>query len=107
MNKPVIPENDRVDEAGPPVLMYPLHGCEALGVMDEKAMTKRMKQMRQTIRTHWNHDGVKAMIEMIQLRTARMQREAIQAGAGAHAQGQAFALDELITVFHGILVSID
>lgn len=89
----------------PPVILFPAHGCEGLGMISEKQAEKLLAENRDAIRSHWNHAGVKAIVSLIEQRGCRLQREAIGPGAGAHHQGQAFAMNELITVLHGILLS--
>ncbi len=76
-------------------------------MLNETQAKKRAAVLRETIRSHWNSAGVKALVELIEQRTARTQREAVQRTSGAHEQGQAYALGELLTVLHGILVSVE
>lgn len=91
----------------PPVIVYPLHGCDGVTQVNERESLLAQTRLRETVRKHWNEPGVKAFIELLEQRTARTQREAIQRGAGPHEAGQAYGLTEFLGLLHGIIMSCE
>lgn len=91
----------------PAVILFPSHGCQPAGQLTKKQQDEHLVTQRQAIRQHWEHAGVKAIVQLIERRAAMKQRAAVQPGAAPHDQGQAFALDELITVLNGIQSSVE
>lgn len=84
--------------AGAVAVVFPVHGCEPVGVMDERGAADAMRARREMIRQGWTQPGVKALVEMIEMRCAMLGKAAVAPGAGAHEQGQAFAMQELLGV---------
>jgi hypothetical protein len=91
----------------PPVIVYPLHGCQEVTHVNERESLLRAGKLREMVRKHWNEPGVKAFIELLEQRTARTQRQAIQPGATQHEAGQAYGLNEFLALLHGIVVSVE
>lgn len=89
----------------PPVILYPLHGCSGVTHVNERESLMIQARLRETLRKNWNEPGVKAIIELLEQRTARTQREAIQSGSGPHEAGQAYGLTEFLGLLHGIVMS--
>lgn len=90
-----------------PVVVFPLGGCAPDGTLTEAQVTARMKNLRELVRMHWNNEGVRAVIELLEMRTAMKQRAGVAPGAGAHEQGQAFALDEAIGMLRQVRMSVE
>jgi hypothetical protein len=80
-----------------PALLYPAHGCPPLGTFTEDEIEAQMRQRRQFIREHWNQPSVKSIIEMLEMRAARLTRRAIEPEATVHEQGQAYALTDFLS----------
>lgn len=89
----------------PAVILYPSHGCQPVTGRTQAQLDAAMKLRRSAVKDAWEHPGVKALVEIIEQRGCRLQRTAIAPGATVHEAGQAYAIDELITVLHGILLS--
>lgn len=85
-----------------PALLYPVHGCQPLGHLTEPQLDAAMRLRRQRIREYWNAPGVKDLIELLEMRTAKLTAIALDPTATAHDQGQACALAN----FLGILTQI-
>ena len=89
----------------PPVIIYPLHGCEGVTHVNEKESLMLQTRLRETVRKNWHEPGVKAFIELLEQRTARTQRQAIQPGSNQHEAGQAYGLTEFLGLLHAIMMS--
>jgi hypothetical protein len=79
-----------------PILLYPVHGCQPLGQLTEAELEAAMSLRRQRLREYWNQPGVKDLIELLEMRAARVTGRAISPDAGAHEQGQAYALNDFL-----------
>lgn len=90
---------------GPPVILFPLHGCAPGGTQTEEQVTKRLKELREEVRRNWTSAGVRAVVALIEMRGAMLQRAAILPGAGPHDQGQAYGAQELLGMLQQVLVS--
>jgi len=75
-----------------PALIYPAHGCPPVGSLTQAEIDAQMRQQRQFIREHWNQPAVKAIIELLEMRTALTTQRAIAPDATAHDQGGAYHL---------------
>ena len=89
----------------PPVIVFPMHGCEGVGMLNEKQSLAKMARLREAVRREWQSAGVKALVELIEQRTARAQRAAVEPGAGPHEAGQAYGLQELLGVLHAVVLT--
>ncbi len=89
----------------PPVIVFPVHGCKPAWEMNERESVAHLKKLRETIRGNWHHDGVKAAMQMLEHRAAILQRQAVQPGSGPHDAGQAFAVGELLALFHSVMMT--
>lgn len=58
-----------------------------------KAMERRQQAL---IQKHWKHEGVKAVVALIETECAILQGRACQPGATAHDAGQGFALQQVV-----------
>jgi hypothetical protein len=68
----------------PPVLIYPLFQGPAHFDAEEK------RTARDILRKHSNNPGVRALFNLIERATFRLQADAIQPESGPHQQGQAY-----------------
>lgn len=91
----------------PPVIIYPLHGCQDVTHVNEKDSQIRQTKLREIVRKHWHEPGVKAIVELLEQRTARIQKAAIQPGCAPHDAGQAYGLTEFLGLLHGIIMSVE
>jgi hypothetical protein len=67
-----------------PALLYPLfHGPAHLDAEDKR-------EARNLLRKHSNNPGVRALFNLIERTTFRLQADAIQPESGPHQQGQAY-----------------
>lgn len=89
----------------PPVIVFPVHGCKPAWEMNERDSASHLKALRETIRKHWHEPGVKAVMELFEHRAALLQRQAVQPGGTPHEAGQAFAVGELLAVFHSVMMT--
>ena len=81
---------------GEAVFYFPAYGCDPVRPMTEEQARAEQRVLEQSLRAHWTHPGVKAMITLLERRAARSKSAAVRPGAGAHEQGQAFALEQLV-----------
>lgn len=63
--------------SGPPVILFPLHGSTDVQLMTAEQHEKRMRECRLALRKHWTHEGVKALVTLVELTAARLTAEAI------------------------------
>ena len=63
--------------------------------MTEKEIRQLEARQMKAIQKHWNNEGVQALIELLEQRTAVAQARACLPGATAHDGGQGFALAEI------------
>jgi len=83
--------------AGPPVILFPLHGVEHVQALTDKEEVAQLREWRMELRRNFNHAAVKAVASAsIELATARLARDAIAPGATAHDQGQAYGAGEML-----------
>lgn len=82
--------------ATPAAFYFPAYGCDAVKPMTMEEMQEKEQRSRAIIQKNWQHDGVKAVIEYIEIQCAMLQARACQKGADQHDAGQAFALQKLI-----------
>lgn len=67
--------------------------------MMEKDIRQLETRQMKAIQKHWNNEGVQALIELLEQRTAVAQARACLPGATAHDGGQGYALAELNSRF--------
>jgi hypothetical protein len=75
---------------------FPVHGCEPARPLTDQEVEKINQQAQAAIRQHWDHEGVKAIIQHIEIHAAKMQSRAVSKGAEPHDAGQAYALTRLV-----------
>lgn len=78
-------------ELPPPVLLYPLHGCENVQDLTPQERVAKLRAHRLMLRKHWNHPGVTALVGILELSTHAMTQEALLRGATEFDRGQAGA----------------
>jgi hypothetical protein len=81
----------------PPAILYPIHGCQPLGHLTEPELESAMRLRRQRLREYWDQPGVKDLIELLEMRAATITGRALSPDAGAHDQGQAYALTDFLS----------
>lgn len=82
--------------AGEAVFYFPAYGCDPVRPMTEAQARAEQRVLETSLRAHWTHPGVKAIITLLERRAARSKSAAVRPGAGVHEQGQAFALEQLV-----------
>lgn len=92
---PYIPKAKR-QSAEPPAVVFPVYGCQPMRGMSREEMEKQQRTRAAELKKHWESDGVKAVVELIEIQGAICQRRACAREATSHDAGQAFALAELL-----------
>lgn len=95
---PYTPKTKR-QSAEPPAVVFPVYGCQPMRGMSREEMDKQQRARAADLKKHWDDDGVKAVVELIEIQTAICQRRACSREATSHDAGQAFALSELLGQF--------
>lgn len=90
-----------------PVILFPLHGCRDVQDMTHEEQEQLMRKHRLNLRKHWNHDGVKSAITILELTTMRLVAEAITAGATPHDAGRAAGASEQLVMLRAILTGTE
>lgn len=80
-------------------------GCEPLGSLTEEQVKLKLRQYRESIRQERTNPGVKAIIAMIEMRSARAQQTAIAKGSDEHDKGVASGQQELLQMLQAVLNS--
>ena len=93
------------DIPSPPVILFPMNGCPAVGSLTQEQEELRLKQLREMIRQERSNPGLKAVIELMEMRCARLQKEAMRPGETEHFKGQAFGLMEMVGLVQSIVLS--
>ena len=78
------------------VICYPVHGCEAARPMTEEEMAVAKEKSLRAIQKHWGNDGVKAIIELVEVKAAVLQARCTQEGSTQHVAGQAYGMQQLV-----------
>lgn len=89
--------------SGPPVILFPLHGSTDVQLMTAEQHEKRMRECRLSLRKHWSHEGVRSLVTMIELTTARLTAEAIAPESTPHDAGRASGVNEMLNVIRTII----
>lgn len=82
----------------PCAIVFPIYGCDPTRGHSREEMEAQSRTRCATLKKHWDHEGVKAVIELIEIQGALCQRRAIDRDATLHDAGQAFALGELLAL---------
>jgi len=90
-------------ETAAPVLLYPLHGCQDVQMMTAEERVRALRVLRNDLRKHWNHPGVKALVGVLEFTTHAMTQDAIAPGATVHQQGQAWAGSRMLASLRAIV----
>lgn len=97
----------KTQPAGAPILVFPLGGCEAAGAMTKDQVELRLRVLRETVRVHWNDEGLQAFLKLLEMRTATQQQRAIQAGSTEHDKGQACGLGLAVSLAREIQATVE
>lgn len=94
-------------DQGAPILVFPMGGCEAAGTMTKEQVALRLRALRETVRAHFNDEGLQAFVELLEMRTATHQQRAIQAGSTEHDKGQACGLGLAVSLAREIQGTVE
>jgi hypothetical protein len=86
-----------------PVILFPIGGCAAEGKLTEAEVELKMATLREEVRKHWNEPGLQAAIALMEVRAARLQKNAIMKGAGEYEQGQAFGAGQMVGLMREVV----
>lgn len=73
--------------------------------MTAEQAVERLRNLRESIRRHWGHPGVKAAVEFLEMTAARMQREGLMPGAGEHGAGAGYGAGVMALALRNVLLS--
>lgn len=90
--------------SGTPVILFPLHGSEDVQEMTQAEYEAALRKHRLMLRKHWNHDGVKSIVALLELTTARLLHEAIAPDSTMDDVRRAGGASEQLAMLRTILV---
>lgn len=97
--KPATPPAD----TAPPVLLYPLHGCDNVQDLTQEQRVAKLREARQLLRKHWKHPGVQALVNILEFSAHAMTQEALLRNATKFDRGQAGAGLRMISSLRTII----
>lgn len=78
------------------VFYFPVFGCEPARPWTRAEMAKQQEKVRKTIKKHWDSEGVKAIVELLQIEAAILQARACARGADQHDAGGGYHLLKVV-----------
>lgn len=78
--------------SSPPVFYFPVHGCEPARPLTAAEIEKQQKKCLAAIKQHWDNEGVKAIVQLLEIKAAIQQGRAITREATSYDAGGASAL---------------
>jgi hypothetical protein len=88
-----------------PVILFPMGGCKPEGELTKAQAKVHTAALREMVRKHWNDDGVKAVVALLEMRAARLQGQGLMPGATAHDAGQGYEAGQCVAFLRMIFNS--